>query len=57
MAKKIFPAYLIIKKTAFVFTKQVIVDIFVNKEGKEVKVKRDIRDKIYRQLEIGGFMS
>ena len=37
------------------FTKQVIVDKFVNKEGNEVNVKREV--KIYRQLEIYGFKS
>ena len=35
------------------FTKQVIVYKFVNKAGKEVNVKRDV--KIYRQLDIYGF--
>ena len=37
------------------FTMQVIVDKFVNKEGKEVNVKHEF--KIYRQLEIYGFKS
>ena len=37
------------------FTKQVIVDKFVDKEGKEVIVKCEL--KIYRQLAIYGFKS
>ena len=35
------------------FTKQVILDKFVNEEGKDVDVKRELR--FYRQLEIYGF--
>ena len=41
--KMIFPVYQIMKKNYISFTKQVIIDKFVKKEGRKVNVKRELR--------------
>ena len=43
IAKEIFSAYIDNEENYISFTKQVIVDKFVNKEGKKVNVKRELR--------------
>ena len=43
IAKEIFIVYQKMKITTFLSQKQVIVDKFVNEEGKEVNVKRELR--------------